>query len=131
MELLTLAGSAFLSATLFPGGSELYLLYLDHESDHSDWVLVSVASLGNTAGSMTSWALGRVLPASQKLEQKYARSLVWMRRYGPGVLLLSWVPVIGDPLCVVAGWLRINFLLALLVIAVAKTARYVALVVWV
>ena len=69
--------------------------------------------------------------AGKKLEQKYARALAWMRQYGAAALLLSWVPIIGDPLCVVAGWLRIPFALALAVIAVAKTLRYAVLVAFV
>ena len=60
-----------------------------------------------------------------------ARALAWMRQYGVAALLLSWVPIIGDPLCVVAGWLRIPFALALAVIAVAKTLRYAVLVAFV
>ena len=131
MELLTLAGSAFLAATLLPGGSEVYLLYLDHNSEHADWLLVLAASIGNTAGSMTSWVIGRLIPAGKKLEQKHARALAWMRQYGVAALLLSWVPIIGDPLCVVAGWFRIPFALALAVIAVAKTLRYAVLVAFV
>ena len=83
------------------------------------WQSVGIATLGNTLGGMTSYAIGRLFP--NKVEGK---ALTWLNRYGEWVLLLSWVPLIGDALCVAAGWLRINAWLALLMLAIGKCARY-------
>jgi len=129
-ELWGLAISAFLAATILPGGSEAVLLYLLHQGEHSPWLLVAVASVANTLGSMTSWALGRWLPQNASFEQRHGRALAWLRRRGAVALLMAWVPVLGDPLCLAAGWLRIRLLPALLFTAIGKTARYAMLGFW-
>ena len=81
-----------------------------------------VATIANTLGGMTSYGIGRVIP--NKAE---GRALAWFQRYGEWALLLSWVPLIGDAMCVAAGWLRINPWLALLMMALGKFARYLAI----
>jgi len=111
--------SSFLSATLLPGNSEVVLLALLHQAPALKWSAVLVATLGNTLGGMTSYLIGRVLPAPVE-----NHALAWMRRYGPAALLLSWVPVVGDGLCVASGWLRQNAIPAALFIALGKAARY-------
>ena len=111
--------SAFLSATLLPGNSEIVLVAVLAKFPHLFWESIGVATIGNTLGGMTSYAIGRMFP--NKVEGK---ALAWLNRYGEWVLLLSWVPLIGDALCVAAGWLRINPWLALLMLALAKCARY-------
>ena len=123
-ELLGLFGASFLAATLLPGGSEAVLLVLAHQSAWSPVVLLIVASTGNTLGGLTSYLIGRALPAKTPERPGVARAVERVRRYGAVSLLLSWVPIIGDPLCVAAGWLRINWLPVLLFMAVGKTARY-------
>ena len=126
METLGLAGlaaSAFLSATLLPGNSEIVLVALLHQAPALKWSAVAVASVANTLGGLTSYAIGRLFP-----QPAPGRATVWLQRYGPPALLLSWVPVIGDGLCVAAGWLRQNAAAVVLFIAVGKVARYVALV---
>jgi membrane protein YqaA with SNARE-associated domain len=111
--------SSFVSATLFPGGSEAVLWGVVH-GDHSLlWRAILVATAGNTLGGLTSYLLGRVLPQRQTL-----RGIDWVRRHGAPVLLLSWLPVIGDGLCVAAGWLRMNPVLAAIFIGAGKFARY-------
>ena len=128
MSLLSLFISAFISSTLFPGGSELGLIYLAQQQDIALWLLILVASAGNTLGGMTSWGLGRLLavryPAKVLKKPSHQKALYRLERYGSALLLLSWLPLIGDPLCVAAGWLRINVCLSLIFIGLGKTLRY-------
>lgn len=119
-----LFASAFLSATLLPGGSEAVLAYLAHADRHAPPTLLAVASAGNTLGGMSSWLIGRLLPAGRLQRPELHRAIERIRRYGSPVLLLSWLPVVGDPLCAAAGWLRISWHRALLFIAAGKIARY-------
>lgn len=124
-ETLGLGGlflSSFLSATLLPGNSEIVLLAVLHEAPSLKWPAVAVATLGNALGGMSSYLIGRLLPQPAE-----GRALTWLRRYGPAALLLSWVPVVGDGLCVASGWLRHNALAAAAFIALGKAARYWAL----
>lgn len=120
--------SAFVSSTLLPGGSEALFVALLWDGHHAPALLFGLASLGNTLGGMTSWGIGRIiawrLPARELVKPAHRRALEWLRRWGRPVLLLSWLPVVGDPLCVVAGWLRMHWLPALLLIGAGKAARY-------
>lgn len=134
---LTLWGlflSAFISSTLLPGGSEVVLGVLAADRAHAPGLLLAVASLGNTLGALTTWLLGwvvaRGLPPEKHLTEPRRHALERVRRFGSPVLLLSWLPVVGDPLCFAAGYLRLPFLASLLFIAVGKTARYAAIL-WV
>ncbi|WP_018233173.1 YqaA family protein [Thioalkalivibrio thiocyanodenitrificans] len=124
--------SAFVSSTLLPGSSEA-VLAAAALSGLSPWRLLWVATLGNTLGGLTNWWIGRWIatryPARRLVRPAHEKALVRVRRFGWPALLLSWLPVIGDPLCVAAGWLRINIWLSLLAIAVGKAARY-ALLLW-
>ena len=120
----SLFASAFLSATLLPGGSELVLAFLADADNHHGVLLLVVASAGNTLGGMTSWLIGRLIPPGRLQRPGLHPSVDRIRKYGRPVLLLSWVPIIGDPLCVAAGWLRVSWQWALLYIAIGKTARY-------
>lgn len=120
----SLFASAFLSATLLPGGSEIVLAFLADADNHHGLLLLVVASAGNTLGGMTSWLIGRLIPPGRLQRPGLHPSVDRIRKYGRPVLLLSWVPIIGDPLCVAAGWLRVSWQWALLYIAVGKTARY-------
>lgn len=123
--------SAFISSTLLPGGSELVLLWLASAQHHDTWLLLVVASAGNTLGGMTSWGLGRLIvwrfPLRVPRNGREENALARIRRWGSPVLLLSWVPIVGDPLCLAAGWLRVQWWRALLFIAVGKIGRYAAL----
>ncbi len=120
--------SAFLAATLLPGGSEAVLALLAVRDEHEPWLLLAVASAGNTLGGMSTWAAGRFFgwwcPASRFTQPKYDRPLQWLRQWGSPALLLSWVPVVGDSLCLAGGWLRVPWSAALVWIAIGKTARY-------
>ena len=114
--------SAFVSATILPGNSEIVMVAVLAKFPNLFWETIVVATIGNTMGGMTSYAVGRIVP--NKVERK---ALGWMRRYGAWSLLLSWVPVIGDALCVAAGWFRINPWLALVMLAIGKCARYLVI----
>ncbi|HEU0290961.1 MAG TPA: YqaA family protein [Burkholderiales bacterium] len=117
-----LFASSFLAATLLPGGSEAVLFGVLKLHPERALAALSVATLGNTLGGMSSYLIGRVIPQKKDLP-----GLPAMRRYGAPALLLSWIPIIGDPLCVAAGWLRLNPWLAVLYIALGKLARYAAI----
>ena len=114
--------SSFLSATLLPGGSEVVLFALLKRHPDELWPALWLATLGNTLGGMTSYACGRWLPQWQKFESLPGRQRV--QRWGSPILLLAWVPLIGDALCVAAGWLRVNWLGCALFMALGKAARY-------
>ena len=114
---------SFLAATLLPGGSEIALFaFVEGHPDRVTEALV-LATVGNTLGGMSSYACGRFLPKWRRLERVPQMDLV--RRYGSASLLLAWAPLIGDLLCVAAGWLRTNWLAAMLFMAAGKGARYV------
>jgi membrane protein YqaA with SNARE-associated domain len=130
-SLWSLLGSAFLSSTLLPGGSEAVLAYLASNEVHSHVTLLLVAAVGNTLGGMTSWGIGwliaRKYPARGLVKPAHQQAIERIQRWGSPALLFSWLPLIGDPLCVAAGWLRIHWLLSLVFIGVGKTARYAVL----
>ena len=119
VSLWALFVSSFLAATLLPGGSEAVLFGVLKLHPGQLWLALAVATLGNTLGGLSSYLIGRIIP--QKLQLK---GLASVQRFGTPVLLLSWVPIIGDPLCVAAGWLRLNLWWSTLFIAVGKFARY-------
>lgn len=118
-SLWTLFASSFLAATLLPGGSEAVLFGVLKLHPDQLWAALGVATLGNTLGGMSSYLLGRFIPQKTLL-----KGLARVQQYGAPILLLSWVPIIGDPLCVAAGWLRLNPWLSALCIAGGKFTRY-------
>lgn len=129
LELWGLFFSGFLASTLLPGGSEVALLYAANQPDANLWLIGLVTSLGNTLGGMSSWGLGWWIKSKfgSLDEAKQQRALERVQAYGSPVLLLSWLPVIGDPLCLAAGWLRVGWLPALIFIGLGKAARYAVL----
>jgi membrane protein YqaA with SNARE-associated domain len=112
--------SSFLAATLLPGGSEVVFAAVLATGTAGMWPALAVATAGNTLGGSSSYLLGRLVPQGEKR----GRALVWVLRWGTPVLLLSWVPLIGDALCVAAGWLRLNLAWSILFMALGKFARY-------
>ena len=103
--LLSVALIAFISATLLPMGSEPAVFGFVKLNPDQFWLTVSVATLANTLGGLTSFWLG--LGAKKVLAEKRGhRYLAWLERFGPKMLLLAWLPVVGDPLCAIAGWLQ-------------------------
>ncbi len=133
-SLISLFISAFLAATLLPAQSELLLGALVLQVEHATWVLVLVAGMGNTLGSCVNWLLGRFCMRYKEArwfpvkERMLLRAEAWYSRYGRWSLLLSWAPIIGDPLTLVAGLLREPFVSFVILVAVAKVARYVVVV---
>lgn len=123
--------SAFLSSTILPGSSELLLVALATQSNMPYGKLLSVATVGNTLGGMTSWGLGWLIawryPLDELSKDAHRRAVERVRRWGSPILLFSWVPVIGDPLCIAAGWLRMSWIGSVLFIAIGKALRYWAL----
>jgi membrane protein YqaA with SNARE-associated domain len=129
-SLLALFTSSFLGATLLPGGSEAVLFAVLSAYPQLYWPALLVASVGNTLGGMSSYAIGRFLPHEKALMQRLKgnmRGVLWVRKHGSPILLLSWVPLIGDLLCVAAGWLRINWISAMAFMAAGKFMRYWAI----
>ncbi len=114
-----LFASSFVSATLLPGGSEVMLWSVVHTWPEHGLAALAVATLGNTLGGMTSYAMGRYVP-----RRHLPRSLAWLHRWGVIALLGSWLPVVGDALCVGAGWLRLNPWSSFALMGIGKLARY-------
>lgn len=114
-----LFASSFLAATLLPGGSEAVLFAVLKLHPEQFWAALAVATLGNTLGGMSSYLLGRLIPPTRPL-----KGLSTVQRWGSPALLLSWVPLLGDPLCVAAGWLRLNPWWSGVFIALGKFGRY-------
>ena len=111
--------SSFLAATLLPGGSEAALFAVLKAYPETLWLALLLATIGNTLGGMLTFAMGWLLPPKRQL--KHVEKL---RHYGTPALLLAWVPLIGDALCLTAGWLRLNWWQAALFMAAGKFARY-------
>ncbi len=129
--LLGLFVVSFLAATVFPAQSETALGAMLLSGNWTTLALVAVASLGNTLGSVVNWILGRGVdhfrhhrwfPVTTKQLDKASS---WYHRYGRWSLLMSWMPIVGDPLTVVAGVLREPLWSFLILVAIAKTARYI------
>jgi len=130
-SLLGLFLSAFLSSTVFPGASEVVFVVLAAQGDLPAWSLLAIATAGNTLGGMSSWALGWLIgwwyPLTELSKPAQRLAVERVRYWGSPVLLLSWVPFIGDPLCIAAGWLRMTWLGSLLFIGIGKGCRYALL----
>lgn len=124
--------SAFVSSTLLPGGSELVLALLVRESQQDPWLLLALASVGNTLGGLSMWLLGALIArgvlARRPPGERVERALQRLQRWGAPVLLLSWVPFLGDALCLAAGLLRTPLAGTAFFIAAGKTARYALVV---
>jgi membrane protein YqaA with SNARE-associated domain len=122
---------SFLASTLLPGGSEAMLLFAVQQQPQAQTQYWLLASLGNTLGGLSSWLLGvwlaRRFPAKGLDKPRQRQALEHISNYGSPALLLSWLPVIGDPLCLVAGWVGIRLLPATLFIGLGKCLRYAAL----
>lgn len=132
---LALFLAAFLAATIVPAQSEAVLVGLILADKQPLLLLLLVATAGNVLGSVVNWLLGRFIehfrdrPWFPVSAEKLARAEAWYRRFGVWSLLLSWVPIIGDPLTVVAGVLRTPFLTFLALVTLAKAGRYIVLAV--
>lgn len=121
---------AFISATLLPLGSEPVVFGLIKLNPELFWPAILVATLGNTLGGALDWWMGY---GAHKMVDKYRhspthlRALDWLQRFGPKTCLLAWLPVVGDPLCAVAGWLKFPFWPCLLYMTIGKFMRYLVM----
>jgi membrane protein YqaA with SNARE-associated domain len=129
---------AFVSATLLPMGSEPAVFGLVKLNPDLFWAAVVVATVGNTLGGALTWWMGygaeRAYEHMTHRSGAHPRALRWLERFGARACLLSWLPIIGDPLCAVAGWLQLPFWPCVLYMAIGKFIRYVvmtALLLWV
>ena len=118
--LAALFAASFVAATLFPLPSEAALFAYLQAYPADTALAVAVATFGNTLGGMTSYAVGRLVP-HRKIHEK---AEAWVRRFGAPVTFFAWLPVVGDALCVAAGWLRIHWAAALAFMAAGRLARY-------
>ena len=130
MIYLSLFAISFLAATILPFSSELTLGGLIATSDYDNLLLLIVASFGNVLGSVVNWALGSYSRNLTKKkwfpfkETQIERSSKWFRKFGKWSLLFAWVPVVGDPLTLVAGILRVKFIDFIILVAIGKVSRY-------
>jgi len=124
---------AFVSATLLPLGSEPAVFGLVKLSPDLFWPAVLVATAGNTLGGAVTWWMGygaeRAYERVKHHQPTHLRALRWLERFGAKACLLSWLPVVGDPLCAVAGWLRLPFWPCVIYMAIGKLARYLTMTV--
>jgi membrane protein YqaA with SNARE-associated domain len=118
-SLWSLLAGSFIAATLVPISSEVMLYAVLRLHPELFWPALLVATLGNTAGGMTSYAIGRFIPHRREIRYE-----AWLRRHGAVALVLAWTPLVGDGLCIAAGWLRLAWLPCLLWMAAGKLARY-------
>jgi membrane protein YqaA with SNARE-associated domain len=131
MALIGLFFSALIAATLFPMGSEVVLIAL-LDLGHNAFLLWLIATSGNVLGSCINYAIG--FWASEYVSKKYQNARSWQQgqrlynRYGVWSLLLAWLPIIGDPLTLLAGLAKTNFKLFLLLVTLGKGARYAVLI---
>ena len=119
---------SFISATLLPLGSEPAVFGLVKLNPALFWPAIFTATTANTLGGALSWWMGY---GAHKVADKYSqsshhgRAVRWLEKLGPKACLLSWLPLVGDPLCAVAGWLRLSFWPCVIYMAIGKFARYV------
>lgn len=124
---------ALISATLLPLGSEPAVFGYAKLNPGQFWLVVAVATLGNTLGGVIDYMIGRGAKSALS-KAPPGRYLRWFERMGPRTLLLSWLPVVGDPLCALAGWLKMPFWQSVLWMAVGKFLRYAsftAMLLWI
>jgi len=121
---------SFISATLLPLGSEPVVFGLIQLNPDLWWQVIVVATVGNTLGGAVDWWMGfgaHRVADKYRHSQHHVRALDWLKKLGPKACLLAWLPLVGDPLCAVAGWLRLPFWPCLLYMAIGKFLRYVVL----
>ena len=119
---------SLVSATLLPLGSEPAVFGLVKLNPAMFWPAIAVATLGNTLGGAISWWMGWGAERAYERvthQRGQLRAVAWLQRFGAKACLLSWLPVVGDPLCAVAGWLRLPFWPCVAYMAIGKFVRYV------
>lgn len=134
LDLIILFLSAFLAATIFPAGSEILLATLDSSNKYNKFLLVIIATIGNVLGAIVNWFLGFYLlklknkkwfPLKEKQIKKYRN---YYQKWGIWSLLFAWLPIIGDPLTIIAGMFKANIWLFLLLVTIGKLTRYLIII---
>jgi len=122
---------AFVSATLLPLGSEPAVLGLVMLNPAMFWPAVLVATAGNTLGGALTWWMGygaeRAYEHVKQEKPPDPRAMRWLERFGAKACLLSWLPIVGDPLCAVAGWLKLPFWPCVFYMSIGKFLRYLTM----
>lgn len=137
LDLIFLFLSSFLAATIFPAQSEIVLVSLNIANNHDKFLLVAIATIGNVLGALVNWFIGYYLikfrnkkwfPIQKKKIDKYSR---FYQKWGMLSLLLAWVPIVGDPLTVIAGIFKTNILLFLILVTIGKLSRYLFIIIFI
>ena len=133
-DLTILFASSFIAATIFPAGSEVVLATLNIAGNHDKFLLLTIATIGNVLGALVNWFIGYYLikfkdrkwfPLKKKQLKKYSNIY---QKWGIWSLLFAWMPIIGDPLTVIAGIFRANIWLFLLLVTIGKAGRYLFII---
>jgi len=133
MDYFNLFFLSFLSSTLLPGGSEAFLIWLTHSTSHHLVILLLIATIGNTIGGFSNWLIGYIirnnlfskLKLKKNTEKKrFQIAKSWIKQWGYYVLLFSWLPIIGDLLCLAAGIYKLNAYRCIIYIFIGKCLRY-------
>ncbi len=128
LSLWGLFGSAFISSTIAPGGSEAVLAYMVSEDHEQAVTLILIATLGNTLGALTTWWLGaftaKKYPVETLLSKNKQATVKMVKKWGIAALFFSWLPIIGDGFCFAGGWLKMPLLISIIVITLGKAVRY-------
>lgn len=130
MNYILLFVTSFIAATIFPFYSEVYLFALAR-SGEPGYLLILVATAGNTLGALVNWILGRYLLHYQDRKWFYfspeqtVKMQHWFQKYGVWSLLMSWLPLVGDTLTFIAGIMKVPVSLFLVLVTIGKAARYI------
>ncbi|WP_166372553.1 DedA family protein [Psychromonas sp. SA13A] len=123
-----LFSSGFISSTLFPGGSEVLFIYYLQQQLSLKWEYFFAVTIGNSLGAVVTYLLGYYINLGQaKAALKYPKTLLFCQKWGNVALLLSWLPIVGDVICLFAGWLKLSRGPAFINIAIGKSLRYLFL----
>lgn len=134
IELIYLFFAAFFAATILPAGSEIILTSLNIQNNHNQYLLILIATMGNVLGSIVNWFMGyyfikfkhrKWFPIKEYNINKYSR---YYHKWGISSLLFAWLPIIGDPLTIIAGIFKTNFYLFLILVTIGKMTRYAFLI---
>jgi membrane protein YqaA with SNARE-associated domain len=133
-DLTILFASSLLAATIFPAGSEVVLATLNIAGNHDKFLLLIITTIGNVLGALVNWFIGYYLikfkdkkwfPVKEKQIKNYSNIY---QKWGIWSLLFAWVPIVGDPLTVIAGIFRTNIWLFLLLVTIGKLSRYLLII---
>jgi membrane protein YqaA with SNARE-associated domain len=117
---------SFISATLLPFGSEPTVFAVISANPSLYWKVIALATLGNSLGGVVDYAIGYYAKQTFAAERS-SKWFVWLQRFGAKTMLLAWLPGIGDPMCTLAGWLKLPFWPSVMYMTIGKFLRYISL----